>query len=59
VLHADGTGWWVNGHACRHWCFSTGQATCYIVDRSRGSPALSEFFTEASDGARVTDLWSA
>ncbi|MFH1732534.1 MAG: transposase, partial [Planctomycetota bacterium] len=30
-----------------------------MIDRSRGSPALSKFFTEAFDGTLVTDFWAA
>jgi hypothetical protein len=30
-----------------------------MIDRSRGSPALSKFFTESFDGVLVTDFWSA
>jgi len=59
VLHADETGWRVNGRTHWLWCFSTQRATCYIIDRSRGSPALSTFFTSAFDGVLVTDFWAA
>jgi transposase len=59
VLHGDETGWRVNGQTQWLWCFSTKQATYYMIDRSRGSPALSKFFTEAFDGVLVTDFWSA
>ncbi|MBL7077933.1 MAG: hypothetical protein ISS31_10720, partial [Kiritimatiellae bacterium] len=31
----------------------------YMIDRSRGSPALSKFFTSAFDGILVTDFWAA
>jgi len=30
-----------------------------MIHRSRGSPALDEFFTEAFDGVLITDFWSA
>jgi len=59
VLHADETGWRVNGRTHWLWCFSTERATYYMIDRSRGSPALSKFFTEAFDGTLVTDFWAA
>jgi transposase len=59
VLHADETGWRVNGHTHWLWCFSTTSATYYMIDRSRGSPALSKFFTEAFDGVLVSDFWAA
>jgi len=59
TLHADETGWRVNGKTHWLWCFTTPDATYYMIDRSRGSPALSKFFTEAFDGVLVTDFWAA
>ena len=59
VLHGDETGWRVNGRTHWLWCFSSKRATCYVIDPSRGSPALSKFFTEAFDGVLVTDFWAA
>jgi hypothetical protein len=58
VLHADETGWRVQGATHWLWCF-TSQTTCfYQVDRSRGSPALQKFFIEAFDGVLVRDFWA-
>jgi transposase len=59
VVHADETGWRVNGKTHWLWCFTTPGATYYQIDKSRGSPALSKFFTEAIDGVLVTDFWAA
>ena len=59
TLHADETGWRVNGRTHWLWCFTTPSATAYMIDRSRGSPALKKFFTEAFDGVLVTDFWAA
>ena len=59
VLHADETGWRVSGRTHWLWCFTTRKATYYMIDRSRGSPALSKFFTAAFDGVLVTDFWAA
>ena len=59
VLHADETGWRVEGVTHWLWCFTSPRATYYMIDRSRGSPALSQFFTTALDGVLVTDFWSA
>ena len=59
VLHADETGWRVNGKTRWLWCFTAPGATYYLIDRSRGSPALLKFFTEAFDGVLVTDFWAA
>ena len=59
VLHADETGWRVNGKTHWLWCFSTQDLTYYMIDRSRGSPALMKFFTEAFAGTLVSDFWGA
>jgi len=59
VLHADETGWRVNGKTHWLWCFSNPDLTYYMIDRSRGSPALMKFFTEAFDGTLVSDFWDA
>jgi transposase len=59
VLHADETGWRVNGKTHWLWCFTNEQSTVYMIDKSRGSPALYEFFKEAFEGILVTDFWAA
>jgi transposase len=59
VLHADETGWRLSGKTVWLWCFTSPSATYYMIDRSRGSPALSKFFKEAFDGILITDFWSA
>jgi transposase len=59
VLHADETGWRVNGETHWLWCFSNNETTFYQIDRSRGSPALQKFFTEEFSGTLVTDFWAA
>jgi transposase len=59
VLHADETGWRVEGKTWWLWCFSTGDATCYQLDPSRGHPALDTFFAGEFDGVLVSDFWAA
>lgn len=59
VLHADETGWRVNGQTHWLWCFCNHRACFYQIDRSRGAPALQKFFTEAFAGTLVTDFWRA
>jgi transposase len=58
-LHADETGWRVNGQTRWLWCFTNGKVCYYMIDRSRGSPALQKFFTDIFDGVLITDFWSA
>ena len=59
VLHSDETGWRINGVTHWLWCFTSKDACYYMIDRSRGSPALLKFFTETFEGTLVTDFWSA
>ncbi len=59
VLHADETGWRVSGKTHWLWCFSTRDLTYYMIDRSRGSPALRKFFIAEFSGTLVSDFWGA
>ena len=59
VLHADETGWRVNGKAYWLWCFASKDVTYYMIDRKRGSPALKRFFKKEFAGVLVTDFWAA
>lgn len=59
VLHGDESGWRVNGKTHWLWCFTTRNLTFYMINRSRGSPALMEFFVEEFAGVLVTDFWAA
>jgi transposase len=59
VLHADETGWRVEGRTGWLWCFATADATFYRIDESRGHAALDEFFVEEFRGVLVTDFWAA
>jgi transposase-like protein len=59
VLHADETGWRVDGKTHWLWCFASEDVTYYMIDRSRGSPALKRFFKKEFAGVLVTDFWAA
>ena len=58
-LHADETGWRVSGQTQWLWCFTNDRNCYYMIDRSRGSPALQQFFTEEFEGVLITDFWPA
>ena len=58
VLHADETGWRMNGRTWWLWCFANRTCCYYLIDPSRGSPALEKFFAEAFDGVLITDFWA-
>jgi transposase len=59
VLHGDESGWRVDGKTHWLWCFTTRNLTFYMINRSRGSPALMKFFVEEFAGTLVTDFWAA
>lgn len=59
VLHADETGWRVDGKTHWLWCFTNPWLTYYMIDRRRGSPALAKFFKEEFAGTLVSDFWGA
>ena len=59
VMHSDETGWRVNGKTHWLWCFTNPSLTYYIIDESRGSRVLKEFFGEAFAGTLVSDFFSA
>ncbi len=58
-LHADETGWRMNGQTWWLWCFANRLVCYYLIDPSRGAPALEKFFAEAFDGVLITDFWPA
>ena len=57
TLHADETGWRVNGDAYWLWCFCNHQNCFYLIDESRGGDVLAGFFTEAYAGVLLSDFW--
>ena len=58
-LHADETGWRVNGQGCWLWCFANDRNCYYMIEHCRGSPVVQKFFTEAFEGVLITDFWAA
>lgn len=59
VLHADETGWRVNGKTHWLWCFGNSTLTYFMINRSRGSPALAGFFIREFAGTLISDFWGA
>ena len=58
-LHADETGWRINGQGCWLWCFANDRNCYYMIEYCRGSPVLQKFFTKAFNGVLITDFWAA
>ena len=59
VLHGDETGWRVEGKTHWLWCFGNSTLTYFMINRSRGSPALETFFIREFNGTLITDFWGA
>jgi transposase len=59
VLHADETGWRVNGKIQWLWCCPSKDVTYNMIDRRPGSPALKRFLKSEFTGVLVTDIWGA
>lgn len=59
VLHADESGWRVNGNTHWLWCFGTQNETYYLIHPTRSEEALNEFFVEYFDGVLITDFYAA
>jgi transposase len=57
TLHADETGWRVNGDTHWLWCFCNHASCYYLIDESRGSDVLREFFAESFAGVLMSDFW--
>jgi len=59
VLHADETGWRVNGKTHWLWCFTSETATIFTIERSRAGPVVLKFIKDCFDGVLVSDFWYA
>lgn len=57
VLHGDETSWRVAGKTHWLWAFANNDLTYFMIDRSRGEPALRKFFIEEFQGTLVSDFW--
>ena len=57
TLHADETGWRVNGRTHWLWYFCNHKNCYYMIDAGRGGAALKSFFTEAFEGVLIHDFW--
>ena len=58
VLNADETGWRVDGKTHWLWCFASSDLSYFLIDQSRGQPALLRFFKEEFAGTLVADFWA-
>ena len=59
VLHADETGWRLNGKTHWLWCFTTKTLCYYLITRNRGSPVIEKFLGILFNGILICDFWGA
>jgi len=59
VLHADETGWRVDGKPWWLWAFTTGNLVFYILRRTRGAKVVAEVLGEIFDGVLCRDFFGS
>ncbi|HSW38268.1 MAG TPA: IS66 family transposase [Acidobacteriota bacterium] len=59
VLHADETGWRLNGKTFWLWCFTTREFCYYLITKSRGSPVVKQVLGILFEGILICDFWGA
>lgn len=59
VLHADETGWRINGVTHWLWAFCTESLCYYLIDRRRSSAVVARVLGEFFDGILITDFYGA
>lgn len=59
VLHADETGWRLNGKTHWLWCFTTKTLCYYLITRNRGAPVIKRFLGRLFKGILICDFWGA
>ena len=59
VLHADETGWRINGVTFWLWAFATRQYCYYLIDRRRGATVVKQVLGTLFPGILITDFWGA
>ena len=59
ALHADETGWRLNGKTHWLWCFTTKNLCYYLITKSRGSPVIKNFLGLLFNGILICDFWGA
>ncbi len=59
VLHADETGWRINGVTHWLWGFAAKTLCYYVIDKSRGSPVIKRVIGSIFKGILISDFWGA
>lgn len=59
IVHADESGWRINGDLCWLWVFGSSDSAYYSIDKSRGSDVVKNILGEIFNGILVVDGWRA
>lgn len=59
VLHADETGWRINGVTFWLWAFATREYCYYLIDRQRSAAVVKQVLGALFPGILITDFWGA
>ena len=58
VLHADETGWRVNGSTYWLWCFTNRSLVYFVINRTRGSPVVLKVLGRLFTGILISDFFA-
>lgn len=58
-IHADESGWRVNGKLWWLWVFGNSDCAYYTIDHSRGNDVVKKIMDEIFDGVLIVDGWKA
>jgi transposase len=59
VIHADETGWRIDGENAWTWVFTQPLLTLFVTDKSRGGKVVRDILGEAFSGTLVSDFYGA
>lgn len=59
LIHADETGWRINGQNVWAWCFANPRIAVYLIEHSRGSQVLKDALGDSLPGVLVCDFYAS
>ena len=59
LIHADETGWRINGKNVWAWCFANPRIAVYLIRHSRGSQVLRDTLGDSLPGVLVCDFYAS
>lgn len=59
VVHADETGWRINGKNVWAWCFSNPRLALFLIDEHRSAEVVKQALGDSLEGVLVTDFYAA